>query len=195
MTPSENIDSRLLSILECPRDHLELRIENGHVCCAQSHRYPIVSGIPVFLLAEKEQTIGIAKASLNASDSSIGYPLYIDTLGISEEEKRGIERDWIGRSKIDPAIARRALGASETIGSHKSRPHALPRTRQRPAPADGSIPTTLHPLRAADTDQRPNSIQCRVKGHRCHPQPECREWDSAPIAQSISYSPIRRSRR
>jgi SAM-dependent methyltransferase/uncharacterized protein YbaR (Trm112 family) len=105
MRPSENIDSRLLSILECPRDHSELRVENGHLCCAQSHRYPIVSGIPVFLLAEKEQTIGIAKASLNAADSGIGYPLYIDTLGISEEEKRGIERDWIGRSTIDPVIS------------------------------------------------------------------------------------------
>ena len=64
-----------------------------------------MSGIPVFLLAEKEQTIGIATASLKAAESAIGSPLYVDTLGLSEEEKRGIERDWIAGGKVDPAIS------------------------------------------------------------------------------------------
>ena len=105
MGRSENIDSRLLSLLECPRDQSELRIESGHLCCARGHRYPIVSGVPVFLLAEKEQTIGIAAASLQAAESAVGGPLYVDTLGLSEEEKRGIERDWIAGGKIDPAIS------------------------------------------------------------------------------------------
>ena len=105
MRPSEDIDSRVLSLLECPRDHSELSIESGHLCCARGHRYPIVSGVPVFLLAEKEQTIGIATASLKAAESAIGGPLYVDTLGLSEEEKRGIERDWIAGGKVDPAIS------------------------------------------------------------------------------------------
>jgi SAM-dependent methyltransferase/uncharacterized protein YbaR (Trm112 family) len=105
MEPSENIDSRLLSLLECPRDHSELRLESSHLCCARGHRYPIVSGVPVFLLPEKEQTIGIAAASLKAAESGIGGPLYLDTLGLSDAEKRGIERDWIAGSKIDPAIS------------------------------------------------------------------------------------------
>jgi uncharacterized protein YbaR (Trm112 family) len=95
--------SRLLSLLECPRDHSELLLESSHLCCARGHRYPIVSGVPVFLLPEKEQTIGIAAASLKAAESGIGGPLYLDTLGLSDAEKRGIERDWIAGSKIDPA--------------------------------------------------------------------------------------------
>jgi len=64
-----------------------------------------VSGIPVFLLAEKEQTMRIAKASLSAAESAAGAPLYVDTLGLSEEQKRGIERDWIAGGKIDPVIS------------------------------------------------------------------------------------------
>jgi uncharacterized protein YbaR (Trm112 family) len=79
MRPSKNIDSRLLSLLACPRDHPEVRIEDGHLNCARGHSYPIVSGVPVFLLAEKEQTIGIAAASLKAAESAIGSPLYVDT--------------------------------------------------------------------------------------------------------------------
>ena len=105
MRRSDTIDSRLLDLLRCPRDHSELRIESGHLCCARGHNYPIVSGVPVFLLAEKEQTIGIATASLKAAESTNGSPLYVDTLGISEDEKRGIERDWIAGGKIDPAIS------------------------------------------------------------------------------------------
>ena len=61
--------------------------------------------MPVFLLAEKEQTIGIATASLKAAESATVSPLYIDTLGLSETEKRGIERDWIAGAKIDAAIS------------------------------------------------------------------------------------------
>jgi SAM-dependent methyltransferase/uncharacterized protein YbaR (Trm112 family) len=102
---SENIDSHLLDLLECPRDHSMLRIESGHLCCVRGHKYPIVDGVPVFLLAEKEQTIGIASASLNAAENGTGYPLYLDTLGISDDEKRGIEKDWMGGGKVDPAVS------------------------------------------------------------------------------------------
>jgi SAM-dependent methyltransferase len=74
-----------------------------------------VSGVPVFLLAEKEQTIGIAVASLKAAESTIGGPLYIDTIGLSEEERRGIERDWIAGGKLDPAISY-FIGATSGLG-------------------------------------------------------------------------------
>jgi len=105
MEPRESIDGRLLSVLCCPRDHSELRLESGHLVCSGGHRYPIVSGVPVFLLAEKEQTIGIAAASLKAAESAIGGPLYVDTLGGTEEEKRGIERAWSAGGNIDPVIS------------------------------------------------------------------------------------------
>ena len=99
------MDSRLLNFIVCPRDHTELRIEGSHLYCAAGHNYPIVDGIPVFLLAEKDQTIGIASASLRAAETAVGGPLYIDTLGLSSDEKRGIEKDWTAGGKIDPAVS------------------------------------------------------------------------------------------
>jgi uncharacterized protein YbaR (Trm112 family) len=103
--PADIINSRLLSILECPRDHLQLHLEDGRLCCTAGHRYPIVNGIPVFLLAEQEPTIGITAASLQAAESGVSAPLYLDTIGVSEAEKCGIERDWVAGRKIDPAIS------------------------------------------------------------------------------------------
>src|SRR5580700_347845 len=105
MTSSDIIDARLLALLECPRDRSELRLERDHLYCAHGHIYPVVNGVPVFLLAEREQTIGIATASLAAAESATGGPLYIDTLGLAEEQKRGIERDWNAAGSIDPAIS------------------------------------------------------------------------------------------
>jgi SAM-dependent methyltransferase/uncharacterized protein YbaR (Trm112 family) len=105
MTWPEIIDRRLLALLECPRDHSELRIDNGRLCCAYGHSYPVVNGVPVFLLAEQEQTIGIATASLHAAESAIGAPLYVDTIGLTDDQRRAIERNWTVGAKIDPAIS------------------------------------------------------------------------------------------
>jgi len=112
----ESIDTSLLRLLECPRDHSAVRVEGDHLCCAQDHSYPIVNGVPVFLLAEKEQTIGAATESLRAAESKIGDPLYVNTLGgLSESERRGIERDWVAGSKIDPAISH-LIGTTSGLG-------------------------------------------------------------------------------
>jgi ubiquinone/menaquinone biosynthesis C-methylase UbiE len=68
--------------------------------------YPIVEGIPVFLLPEKEQTIGIAQKSLTAAQSLVGGPLYLDTIGLSDKEKQGIMNKWeAGAIAIDPVVS------------------------------------------------------------------------------------------
>jgi SAM-dependent methyltransferase len=64
-----------------------------------------VNAVPVFLLPYQEQTIGFANESLKAAESEIGSPLYVNTLGISEDRKRGVERDWILGSKVDPVVS------------------------------------------------------------------------------------------
>lgn len=117
----------LLHLLECPRDHAELQVEHSHLRCTFGHSYPVANGIPVFLLAEKSQTIGIARASLKAAESAHGAPLYLDTLGLSNEEKYGIARDWVAGSEIDPAIsyligATSGWGYANLIGKLKSYP-------------------------------------------------------------------------
>jgi SAM-dependent methyltransferase/uncharacterized protein YbaR (Trm112 family) len=109
------MDSWLLNFLECPRDHAKLRFEGNYLCCVLGHKYPIVNGVPVFLLAEKEQTIGIAANALDAAANKIGAPLYLDTLGLSEDEKRGIERDWIAGGKVDAVISY-LIGATSGLG-------------------------------------------------------------------------------
>jgi SAM-dependent methyltransferase len=77
-----------------------------------------VNGVPVFLLAEKEQTIGIAAKALNAAENNVGAPLYVDTLGLSEDEKREIERDWFAGGKIDPVdpVISYLIGATSGLG-------------------------------------------------------------------------------
>jgi hypothetical protein len=35
------------------------------------HNYPVVGGIPVFLMAEKDQTIGVASVSLRAAQTAV----------------------------------------------------------------------------------------------------------------------------
>jgi SAM-dependent methyltransferase/uncharacterized protein YbaR (Trm112 family) len=109
------MDSRLLRILVCPRDHTDLRIEDSYLCCSAGHKYPVVDGVPVFLLAEKDQTIGIASASLRAAEAAAGGPLYIDTLGLSDDEKRGVEENWTRGAEIDPAISH-LIGATSGWG-------------------------------------------------------------------------------
>src|SRR6266566_9249681 len=100
---SNFLRSSLFEILCCPRDGSDLRIKGRALCCAQGHAYPVVKGIPVFLLSEKEQTMGIAQASLVAAQSMVGDPLYIDTIGLSGQEKQGIINKWeAGANAIDP---------------------------------------------------------------------------------------------
>lgn len=109
------VDSDLLEILACPRDYSELRLEGEKLCCAGGHSYPIVSGIPVFLLVEKDQTIGISAASLRAAVAKDGDPLCLDTVAVSEKERRRIERDWNPESKVD-AIVSYLVGATSGSG-------------------------------------------------------------------------------
>lgn len=75
------------------------------MCCSRGHRYPIVDGIPIFLLAEKRQTIGLANASLKAAASRTGHPLYVDTLGLSTAHKSEVERRWRSDSAVDVVIS------------------------------------------------------------------------------------------
>jgi len=108
-------ENALLSLLECPRDHSNLRVEGKHLTCAWGHKFPVVNAVPVFLLPDQEQTIGSATESLKAAESEIGSPLYVNTLGISENHKRGVERDWILGSKVDPVVSY-LIGATCGLG-------------------------------------------------------------------------------
>lgn len=104
------IDADLLGMLACPIDRSVLRLDNGDLVSEAGRRYPIVDGIPVLLVDEVEQTIGIARASLNRAHGRPGAidvrapEYYLESLGISDEEKtRLLELVAFGKRDVDPA--------------------------------------------------------------------------------------------
>lgn len=112
------IDPRLLGIMECPRCQSELDMDVAQLRCKSGHKYPVVDGIPVFVLPEKEQTIGLATASYEAAQNGRGDPLYVETLGLSAIEKADIEKAWAEKGSgngIDPVISY-LLGATSGLG-------------------------------------------------------------------------------
>ena len=105
------MDSWYLSNLVCPRDHLELRQQNDNLFCSTGHAYPIVEGVPVMLLDDVKQTMALVEASLNRAKNKNGIDdrmpnLYLESVGISEEEKAGVIKLALeGHSKIDPIVS------------------------------------------------------------------------------------------
>jgi SAM-dependent methyltransferase/uncharacterized protein YbaR (Trm112 family) len=97
----------LLKHLVCPRDHEGLELAGDFLECTK-HRYPIVQGIPVMLLDEPAQTLPVARASIeaaeNAKHSTDPPKYYVETLGISDEEKAALLEDSRNPSGVDPVV-------------------------------------------------------------------------------------------
>jgi SAM-dependent methyltransferase/uncharacterized protein YbaR (Trm112 family) len=54
--PSNVLDPRLAELIVCPRDKSDLSWKSGSLICTRGHRYSVVEGIPILLVAEAEQT-------------------------------------------------------------------------------------------------------------------------------------------
>lgn len=107
----EPLDPWLESTLACPRDLKRLhRRGSDRLECEDGHSYPIISGVPVLLRDDVAQTIGVAERSMAAARERATRTteldaLYIDTLGISEEQKRGVAELARSGGRIDPVVA------------------------------------------------------------------------------------------
>ena len=99
------LEPSLDRLLACPRHQADITLTENEVACPFGCRFPVVDGVPVMLLEEKEQSIEIAAASLSAARTGNGAPLYLDTIGLAEHEKRGIEQDYDPDGCIDSAIS------------------------------------------------------------------------------------------
>lgn len=104
------LDPWFVENLVCPRDHAPLAIDAGTLGCRAGHRYPIVDGVPVMLLDDRAHTIDFMQASLDrARNATGGDPrapeLYLESLGISEDEKRGVVALASRGSRVDPVVA------------------------------------------------------------------------------------------
>jgi len=102
------IDAWYLENLCCPRDYSKLNFKNNTLCCNDGHSYPVVDGVPVMLLEEKEQTMGLIYNSIKRSKGELVDlrcpDLYLESLGISEEEKL-LALSLMGKSKVDPVVS------------------------------------------------------------------------------------------
>jgi SAM-dependent methyltransferase len=69
------LDPFLLANLVCPRDHTDLDSAGDVLDCARQHRYRVIGDIPVMLLDDVPQTLGVADDSLRAvSDTAEALP-------------------------------------------------------------------------------------------------------------------------
>ena len=105
------LDTWFRENLVCPRDHQGLNCGEDMLFCASDHRYPVVEGVPIMLIDDVDQTIGVATASLrraHGKESPDRQPaqFHLESLGISEAEKKGIlELQERGDCEIDPVVA------------------------------------------------------------------------------------------
>jgi 2-polyprenyl-3-methyl-5-hydroxy-6-metoxy-1,4-benzoquinol methylase/uncharacterized protein YbaR (Trm112 family) len=81
---NSTLDSGLLQLLVCPRDHQVLQEEDQHLLCPSGHRYPIVEGIPILLLSETRQTHveGTRSLQVGAAGGSASTPLQSPPPGV-----------------------------------------------------------------------------------------------------------------
>jgi ubiquinone/menaquinone biosynthesis C-methylase UbiE/uncharacterized protein YbaR (Trm112 family) len=103
------MDPWYIAHLACPRDHLDLREAGGSLVCAAGHAYPVVRGVPVMLLDDVEQTMGIVDASRRAAwakaRAADERDLFVDTISISDDYRAGITALAESRSgSIDPVV-------------------------------------------------------------------------------------------
>ena len=107
MTP---IDPWLRQHLVCPIDQSALTDQGGSLVCRQRHDFPVEDGVPVMLREDQPQTIAFIDASIararrrTAGDSRAPH-LYLESLGISDEEKSGVVSFSTRQPAIDPVVA------------------------------------------------------------------------------------------
>jgi SAM-dependent methyltransferase/uncharacterized protein YbaR (Trm112 family) len=124
------VNRRLLEYLACPRHHTAITTQSGDLKCSDGCRFPVVDGVPVMLLEEQRQTMETAWSSLRqARMPNADRGLYVDSLGLNDEEKRSILRTASRHADIDP-VASSLVGATNGIAYR----HQVGRLREYPIP-------------------------------------------------------------
>jgi len=98
----------LLEILACPRHRTALSASgDGGLTCSNGCHFPIVDEVPVMLLEEAQQTMDLAHVSMRkAKEATMDGRLYVESLGLSDAEKRGILDFASGQPQaIDPVVS------------------------------------------------------------------------------------------
>ena len=103
------MDTWLRDRLVCPRDHGGLAERDDALICMHGHRYPVVDGVPVMLIDDVPQTFAAARASLERATQGTAdgraANLYLESVEISEDEKRGVIELASQHPAIDPVVS------------------------------------------------------------------------------------------
>lgn len=126
MAPAiDALDPWYLEHLVCPADRTRLEFDGTHLVSAAGRRYPVVDGMPVMLMGDRQQTMDIARisferASGNASVIDHRAPdYYLETLGVGEPQRaRLVELVRDGIDAIDPVVSLLIAGTSGTAYLH-----------------------------------------------------------------------------
>ncbi|MCX7362571.1 MAG: methyltransferase domain-containing protein [Alphaproteobacteria bacterium] len=140
------LDPWYLEALRCPVDRSTLSWDGTRLVSAAGRTYPVVDGLPVMLVAEEAQTMDIARASIERAHGNLDVidqrapEYYLETLGISDEEKRRLVELATQRlGKIDPAVSLLVGGTSgnayaHLIGNASLQEYPIPRIELPPGP-------------------------------------------------------------
>lgn len=123
--------------LFCPKDGDSLDRQGEALVCARGHSFPIVDEIPVLLRDDIEHTIDLATASLNCAKHPEEGPLYLESVGISDAQKRLARRAFHAQAEgVDP-VAAVLVGAT----SGNAYRHLIGRLSDYPIPSIGLPPS------------------------------------------------------
>jgi SAM-dependent methyltransferase len=103
---NSNFRSWLAENIVCPRHRTSLRQGDATLVCLEGCRYPLLDDVPVMLLDDERQTMDLCQRSLQqARKGTDEEDLYLDSIGLSDQERQGI-KELAGKVwTIDPAVA------------------------------------------------------------------------------------------
>lgn len=123
LSTSSSSSSHCFEILACPADGESL-VRDGAcwLTCENGHRYPVVEGVPVLLRSDIcEPTIGLTQKSVEAAakyaraEGADGDPWFVETLGISDEEKAALRSVIVEHGGAIAPVASFLVGATNGI--------------------------------------------------------------------------------
>ncbi len=97
----------LLDILACPRHHTRLTPASNALTCPDGCSFPVLEDVPVMLLEEAQETMGVAQTSLRqAKEPSTDGGLYVESLGLTEQQKQAIlQLAASNNTGVDPVVS------------------------------------------------------------------------------------------
>jgi SAM-dependent methyltransferase len=114
--------SEIASLMVCPYDGLPLSRGDRVLRCPNKHAFPIVDDVPVLLRSDVPHTIALASNSLREAWADVegrnADPWFVDTLGISDEQKNGVRMAASCGDDVDPVVSHLVAATNGILYKH-----------------------------------------------------------------------------